>query len=468
MPLIARLDTLQTQQQTLSLQQRYALKLLQMNAVELRAEADAAAAENPFLELEDALSPEPEAEDVHNEAEPLEAMYSSWADRSYSADEGSPLEQIASPATLRSDLKAELRSLKLPERDRLLVACLIEELDDDGLLRTPLETVAREYSAFAQAPLEEWERALATLKTFDPPGVGASSPTEALALEALRLGDENESLRPAAELLAQILRTKLDALAKRSESDLLALAGGKRQLLSESLALLSRLNPHPASTYGEITSSYVRPDILIVKQSERWVAMIHPAAQPNVRLVDSARQLSVQGSTPFANYLREARQLVGSIAARQETLLRTAQAVVARQQAVFAEGWGALRPCTMAEVAAELQFSESTVSRAVSGKYCLGPGEVFELRRLFTTGGVSTVDEAGREVLAASTQIRARIAQLIAQEPSARPLSDQAIADILRAEGTAITRRTVAKYRDLEGIPSTRIRAARSRATSSS
>ena len=120
------------------------------------------------------------------------------------------------------------------------------------------------------------------------------------------------------------------------------------------------------------------------------------------------------------------------------------------------------------EVAAELQLSESTVSRAVSGKYCLGPGEVFELRRLFTTGGVSTVDEAGREVLAASTQIRARIAQLIAQEPSARPLSDQAIADILRAEGTAITRRTVAKYRDLEGIPSTRIRAARNRATSSS
>lgn len=482
MPLIsAGLSAAQIQQQTLAPQQQYALRILHMSAEELLEEAERAAEENPLLEC-DPPAPENEAHPageaaLHEEAEtqrtesesilpedrgPLENVYSSWSGSSGGDSDDVPaVERVAAEQSLRDDLLAELGSLQVSSLTRELITCLIEELDDSGFLPEPIDAVAESYAKIVSAPLSRWSEALDILKTFDPPGIGASGPTEALALQAERLMAEGKIPEAAGRLLIRLLKEKLRQIAAQDRRQLLAAAEGDEALLDAALALLKTLNPHPASGYSSQSTQYVIADIVVRDRHGRWEAELNPQAQPSVRLSSVAQGLAVDEASPFGRYLAEARRLVSSIEARQSTLLRTAMLAVSRQQAFFTEGRAGLKPLAISEAASELGLSDSTVSRAVSGKFFQCPLGVFELRSLFLLPSVQATDASGMTQAVSPARIRARICALVAEEPPQKPLSDQALTERLNAEGFDITRRTVAKYRDLEGIPAARLRGAR-------
>ena len=440
------------QQQTLAPQQQYALRLLRMNALELLAEADLAAEENPLLEreaqeeaaeTESAPSLHEESEAVRGEDEtpfpedrgPLENIYSGWSGSGADhADETPAVERVAAQSSLRDDLIAELNSLSTDELTHELVISLIEELDDSGFLPQSLAETAESLKRIVSAPLDAWQKALALLQTFDPPGVGASSPAESLALQVRRRMESGSVQKDTGELLIELILKHLKEIAADDGKALLAAAGGDRKKLDAALSLLKTLNPHPAANYASEATQYVIADITIRRESGHWRAFLNPGAQPGLRL-------SISG-----------------IEARQTTLLRAAEFATERQQAFFEKGRAALLPLTIGEAAAALGLSDSTVSRAVSGKYFQCPLGTFELRSLFLLPAVQAVDAEGLSASVTPLRIRARISELIAQENPEKRLSDQALTELLRAEGFDITRRTVAKYRDLEGIPTARLR----------
>ena len=479
MPAIsAGLGAVLLQQQTLAPQQQYALRLLRMNAEELLDEAALAAEENPLLERDapaegadaapaDSAALHEEVESVRREGEaqlpddrgPLENAYSGWT-RGAGDDETPAVERVAATASLRDDLLAELGSLSADDETRRLAACLIEELDDSGLLPGTLEETVESLAAIVSAPIEAWRRALDLLQTFDPAGVGASSPAESLALQARRRVEEGLARPEAGALLERLVTSHLRQIAAQDRPRLIEAAGGDEALLDEALALLRTLNPHPAADYSGERTQYVVADIIVRRIDGVWTADLNPAAQPGLRLSSLAQSVAVDERTPFGRYLSEARRLISGIEARQTTLLRAARFAVSRQQAFFERGAAALIPLTIGEAAGELGLADSTISRAVSGKYLQCPLGTFELRSLFLLPSVQAVDAEGMSTSVSPARIRARIRELIAAEPAEKRLSDQSLTDMLREEGFDITRRTVAKYRDLEGIPTARLRGA--------
>lgn len=490
--LSAGLQLTQAQQQILAPQQQFALKLLRMTAQELLDEASLAAEENPLLEQEPPAEPALEAAapgarleeeggaaaDAAEASEsrlpedrgPLENAYSGWSGAG-GDDEGEPwIERVPARRTLRDDLLEELGTLSVAPLERELASCLIDEIDERGFITAPIEAIAADYERFAHADLAAWRRALALVQTFDPAGVGTAGPAAALALQARRAAAEGRADPLEAEAAARLVEHALKAVASGSRKALLAAIaplGGGEALLDRALALLKTLRPYPASEYGAPAAPYVVADLVALERAGRWHAALNPAAQPGLRLSELAQSAQAGRGTPFARYLDEARRLIAGIEARQTTLLRTAEFAVSRQQAFFREGAGALAPLRLADAAEALDLAESTISRAVAGKFIQSPQGTVELRRLFPAGGVPTKAPAGSAAGAAApaaaspARIRARIAELIAGESREKPLSDQALTDLLRQEGYDITRRTVAKYRDLEGLPSARLRAGR-------
>lgn len=479
------------QTQTLSPQQQFALKILQLSAAELLDQAEEILEDNPLLEREPLEEPEQTAAADKNDSPelveeagadrlgelpddrgPLENVYSSW--QNAGSDEGeSPIERVAARETLRGTLLADLNDLALPEPQRTLVACLIEELNDAGRLETPLEEIAQAYRRVVDAPIEDWQTARRTLQTrFEPAGIGAASPTQCLTLQTEHAVAEGRIDEAAGRLLSTLITEQLSTLAARDRKALVKAAraaGADEGALDRALALLPKLNPHPAADFAADAAPYIVPDLFVVRgrAGGPWQAEINPAAFPSIRIHALAAKCAVNDRAAYGQYLAEARRFVEALNAREDTLFRTASYAVERQQAFFNEGRSALAPLSIAQTAQALGLAESTVSRAVSGKFLQGPQGAMELRALFTRAGGSLgasgcadgSDEAGG---ASQEKIRARIAALISQEPPDAPLSDQKLTDILNAEGLGIMRRTVAKYRDLEGIPPARLRRHRS------
>ena len=486
------LALLQTQQQTLAPQQQFALKLLQMPAAELLANAELIAEENPFLEqeeqerTEETDTSEPklfeESEEGVNvpdhfcdtadqfaEVRPLERIYSSWVSSGTTSFDDSPaVEKIASSESLREYLLAELGSINISSSERLLVSCLIEELDERGFLTTPIEEIAKSYRSIANAPSDAWKAALSRLQSFDPPGIGASSAVDALIIQTQRASTEARVSKAAADVLCDLLKNDLAGLAKNDLKRMrLAFKRLKMSpedsILEEGLDFLHTLNPHPASAFVNDTPQYVIADLIVYKinsnvNDERpWRVALNPAASPAIKLSDAVALDRIPEDSLLSRYLNEAKDFIAALEARRATLVATARFAIEHQQRFYNEGQGELAPLTIQEAAEALGLAESTVSRAVSGKFLQTPRGTIELRSLFNRAVLKSGEALGESV--SQHKIRTRIVEIIRAEPTEKPLSDQAVTSRLQQEGYDITRRTVAKYRDLEGIPPARFRA---------
>ena len=474
-----------SQHLTLTPQLQQSIRLLQMSTVELEQEVEKYLQENPFLERADgdeappppdpglaaivpatpaAAEPMPEAAPDSAEAgderafDDADYVRDSWTDvdggsRNGGSDDDPLSFQRAATATLREHLLAQLGPTTLSQRDRTLVALLIDALDDDGYLTTSLEEIATLAPEELEIAPEEWRAALSLLQNFDPVGVGARSPAECLRLQLLAL----PATTPARALSLRLVDQHLPLLAARDYARLKRLLRCDDDALRQAQSLIRSLNPRPGACHAATDAHYVIPDVIVTKVRGVWTARLNEAAIPKLRLhqlyASLMRRARDAASAPLAGQLQEAKWLIKNVHQRFETILRVAQAIVERQRHYFDHGEVAMRPLVLREIADILGLHESTISRVTTQKYMLTPRGTLELKYFF--GSFVSTDTGGA---ASATAIRALIRQLIAAETPKSPLTDSRLAELLGAQGIIVARRTVAKYRESLQIPPVNLR----------
>ncbi len=480
--------------QTLALtpQLQQSIRLLQLSTLELNTELEQILADNPLLErLDDPLqacvpilgngnldlhgtAAPPQTDAMSADASASEAGGAEARDEAtdrVEADDDQDLRgadfdpvrrgsddpedgdwpQLApTPPRLREHLAAQLGETRTSARDRALVELLIDELNEDGLLETPLEEIAASLPEALDIDPGELMTALRLLQSFEPVGIGARNLRECLLLQ-LDAAERNCASDPIRSIARTIVSEHLEALAARDWPRMRKLLGCDEASLRQAQQMIRRLDPRPGASMTGDAPSYIIPDVVVRKIRSNWTVELNPAAMP--RLMVNEHYAGIlkrnRGNHPaLAGQLQEARWLVKNIHQRFDTILRVSRAIVERQRAFFSHGEIAMRPLVLREIADTLGLHESTVSRVTTHKYMLTPAGTFELKHFF---GSHVSTESGGS--ASSTAIRAVIRQLIDSEDCRQPLSDNRIAELLGGQGFVVARRTVAKYRESLKIP---------------
>jgi RNA polymerase sigma-54 factor len=469
------LQTRLGQQLTLTPQLRQAIRLLQLSAIELELEINAAVEANPLLELQEAGaedgvdgSPEVEApgegdppKNEKSEAErddggdefetPPDFDWDDGTGRGRGNGNGDGEEgehQVAAPMDLHEHLMWQLRLSHLPPRDLAIGEALIEAIGADGYLELPVEDIAACLRPEVVAEIDEVEAVLHLIQRFDPVGAGARNLSECLLLQLSLLDPDT----PELELARLIAAQHLDALARLGPPRLAAQIKRPPGAVETAVALLKSLDPKPGAQVSPGDAEFIVPDAIAYRQGGVW-KVATAGAQPALGINRHYERLIGKASREDDSYLRtqlqEARWLIKSLETRADTLLRVAKAIVRQQSGFLEHGTQAMRPLTLREVADELGLHESTISRATTRKYLRTPRGTFEFKYFFSSG-IAT--DAGGE--ASSTAIQAMMRKLIDAENPRSPLSDARLAEMLKSDGIPVARRTVAKYREAMNIRS--------------
>jgi RNA polymerase sigma-54 factor len=458
-----------SQHLALTPQLQQSIRLLQLSTLELEQELEKYLLENPLLERDDEVYAPPsppgsaagDGEKKPEEEAALAAEEESWlgependggyanSSGSFDDDDGDFHDVRAAVTSLREHLSWQLGLMGLPVRDRTLVQCLIDALNDDGYLTLSLEELAESLPAELEIELDELKIALRHLQNFDPTGVGARNAQECLVLQLKSLPKDE-----TCDLALSIVSDHLDLLAGRDFVKLKKLADCGDEQLREAQILIRGLDPRPGARYAAPDTRYITPDVVVRKAHGQWTVSINSDACPRLRINSLyARILSRQRGSGLSGQLQEARWLIKNVQQRFDTILRVAQAIVDRQRQFFEHGEVAMRPMVLREIADVLGLHESTVSRVTTQKYMATPRGIFELKYFF---GSHVATEVGGACSA--TAIRALIKQLVGAENAKKPLSDSQIADLLGQQGIVVARRTIAKYREALGIPPVKLR----------
>ncbi|OCA88166.1 RNA polymerase sigma-54 factor [Bacillus sp. FJAT-27225] len=420
----------QHQEIKLSLTQELAqaIALLQYNTQELSSFLEAKALENPLME-------------VDTTARYRGKKRVSTSERKENDINGLPME--AHP-TLEEHLFSQVPPGELNKFTRLVFKLLILNMDENGYFRGDIDQIATS----AKTTTDMVEGCLDEIQKLEPAGIGARSLQECLLLQLNRLGDDAENAKTiVTDYFTEFADKKWKQISKELKLPL--------HDIQQVQDLLQTLNPRPGAPFFTEKASYIVPDVVVEYSDGKWAVKLVEGTVPSIGFNDSLYQsLSAVGDRQAIKFLNEKfndyQWLARSIRQRNETLLKVTAKIVEKQTVFFEKGKGQLRPLTMKEVADEIGVHESTVSRTVREKYIGTPFGTFELK-LFFLSGIQTVADSN----ASSSQVKALIKEYINNEDKRRPISDQDIADrLMDSEGLVISRRTVAKYREQLGIPS--------------
>jgi RNA polymerase sigma-54 factor len=326
---------------------------------------------------------------------------------------------------------------------------VIESLDDNGYMTQTTQEIAEHCGA----SVEEAEKVAGVIRTFDPAGVGASCLSECLLLQLDALGITDDVTR-------QIVSEHIEDLASNRLAHIAKKFGLKKEEAQRIADTIRRLEPKPGRSFSNGTdANYIIPDVIVEKTPAGYSIAVNNDETPRLIINPYYKKIlrseeKGSGTAQFlSRRLNNAMWLIKSIDQRKDTIRRVAEAVVKHQTGFLDKGSKYLRPLTLKMIADEIGMHESTVSRAVNGKYMQTPRGVFEIKYFFASG----TGEGGAERVA-SGGIKAYIEELIEGENPAAPISDQNIADRLRVRGIDVSRRTIAKYRDEMGVPSSSAR----------
>ena len=418
-----------SQHLAMTMQLQQAIEILQLSAQELCATIEKEYLENPVLEMEYSTGRRERYEQDGSVNVRALADYLDGGSKqpAYFTDEDE--RQFDAPAPLHATLEEELleqvnftfKGEHGAEKERAVATFLVGSLDSRGYLTLPVAEVARAMACSEAEVL----RILAVIQGFEPAGVGARDLAECLRLQAQRQGLKEiaaaEHVRPAEVQMA--------------------------------VDIVRRLNPKPGSAYGAADSAYITPDVIIRKGEKGYEVEVEEAGVPQLHISALYRQSDTFDKATqkyIAGRLRAAAWLINSIEQRRTTIRRVVEEIVRRQTAYFEKGPAFLEPMTMKEVADTIGVHESTVSRAVANKYAELPTGVIALRSFFTARSART--DTGEDVAAAKA--KSAIERFIKGEDPKKPLSDQKLCTLLKAEGIALSRRTVMKYREQLGYDS--------------
>jgi RNA polymerase sigma-54 factor len=462
----------QSQQLVLTPQLRQAIQLLQLSNLELDAYLAEELSKNPLLESpSDEPDEEPAGDFVSDEGDSNEAPVDPGADNlimgeaeddrpldvdwtsealetdSYAdvvtsggGDEAFDFERVQySPSSLAEHLLDQLHGLSGAVGD--LARIISETLDDTGYLTVDLEQIAE----LSGAPLPLVEEALAVVQGLDPPGVGARSLAECLALQA-KAADRHD---PA---MARLI-DNLDLLSKGRMNDLKRICGVGDEDLADMVRELRAYDPKPGCRFSASAPEDITPDVFVRRTRTGFAVELNQATLP--RLLVNRRYYQELKSGPqdkrsrawLSECLQTANWLVKALDQRARTIVKVVSEIVKRQQGFFERGVSAMKPMTLREVADAIEMHESTVSRVTSNKYLLCERGLYELKYFFGSG-VQSAEGDG----AAAEAVKAAIKEVIDAETEI--LSDDAIAGLLKQKGFDVARRTVVKYREAIGIGS--------------
>ena len=457
------------QQLTMTPQLQQAIKLLQLSSLDLQQEIQQALYSNPLLELSDELE-QPEADSAASE-DPLTAerewddnpipeelpVDARWDDiypvspgpAQSAAGESRDFESFHNVTeSLQDHLRWQLNLTPMSATDRYIAETIIDAVTPEGFLDVDLEDMQ---AALAEQEIEPDEvvAVLHRVQQFDPAGVAAVDLRDCLLIQLRQFASGTPFLAEAIALVAD----HLPLVAERNYVQLRKATGLSQDRVQEAIRLIQSLNPRPGEQVGGGEVEYVVPDARVFKFEGAWQVTLNTEVTPRIGInrqyADLIRRADNSDDNTFLrNQLQEARWFLRSLESRNETLLRVASCIVEMQRGFLEHGPEAMRPMILADIAERLDLHESTISRVTTQKYIDTPQGVFELKYFFSSH-VST--DAGGEC--SSTAIRAMLKKMIAGENPARPLSDNKLAALFAERGIQVARRTVAKYREAMGIP---------------
>jgi RNA polymerase sigma-54 factor len=427
-------------QTALSPRLQRAVRLLQMSSLDFAQEVRQAVEVNPFLE-QDETPAEPAEDSASDEAPAAENWAIEGKGGARVADADGVFDTLEAHTSLADHLLGQVSVLPLGMRDRVLAAAVIESLEDDGYLRTPLEEVGAALQLLPAASAAELRIALRRVQSLEPAGVGARTVSECLTLQLDEVGPPETRA-----LAAAILRDHIDALAARDTRGLARRLGCMPAAIDAAFAAIRRLDPHPGWRFAEPSVHYITPDVIARKVRGQWKAVLNEAVVPRVRLnrtyVELFQRYRDAQHGELGAHLQEARWTLRNLEQRFSTIQGIAQAILKRQHHFLAYGSLAMKPLALRDIADEVGVHESTVSRVTNNKFIATPCGVFELKYFFSRGMATSSGGS-----CSPTAIRGLIAEMIAEEPPGEPLSDVEIARRLAAQGLMVARRTVTKYR---------------------
>jgi RNA polymerase sigma-54 factor len=482
-------------QQVLAPQLQQSLQLLQAPTLELKALVEQELQQNPVLEevaiedmeqkekndrdgettaeaaAADPAEPPPDVtfdpssektandpvEDFQAEFEKLTQLDQEWRD--HFAQTNLPMRQSAEDeekrqfmfdslvagTSLQENLMEQVRLSDISDEQRPVAEMIIGNIDDYGYLKTSAEELAFSTGVAPNDILE----VLKVIQTFHPPGVGARDLRECLMLQLERDGRQDS-------IEYRIVNQFMDALGKRRLPEIARGVSESVDEVQKAVARIALLEPRPGRAFLPDNDQFIMPEVFVNKSDGEFNVSTNNEQIPHLRISNTYKDLMAQAdsSSEVREYIREkiraGKFLIKSLQQRQQTILNIGKEIVKRQREFMEKGVAFLKPMTMVQVAEVVGVHETTVSRAVSGKYMQTPQGIFEMKYFFTSG-IQTASGEGMS----NTSVKDMIADLFKKENPQKPLSDQEVVKILGEKGIVIARRTVAKYRsELNILPS--------------
>ena len=433
---------------TVKLQQ--AIQILQLSSQDLRATIEKEYLENPALEMDDDFA-SPDAGEKLTDRYSIEEIASlanylnedEPQPRGVKAEVKQSFEAAASSGlTLEEDLLEQVNFAFREDTDKGIAVFIVGSIDSRGYLTMPLEEIARSM----QTATAEVEAVLEVIQAFEPAGVGARDLSECLRIQAKRQGIYEG-------LVAAVIDHHLDEVAEARYKVIADEENCSLEDLQLAVDIIRTLNPKPGSSYGDASSDYIVPDVVVRKVDGKYIVLVNDDTIPHLNIASVYREhadFDPDTRKYIEQRLNSAVWLLKSIEQRRQTLRHVVEEIVRQQQDYLEKGPRFLHPLLMKTVADQIGVHESTVSRAVANKYVEMPHGVVALKKFFTAnlGG----DGSGEEFIA--LQAKKAIEELIQAEDSRKPLSDQKLAQLLLEKKMKLSRRTVMKYREQLGFPS--------------
>ena len=433
------LELTQSQKLIITMQLKQSLNILNMSKLELEEEIKREYEENPLLEVE--KSGEVDWERYIKNIENSRPSYKN--ELYYNYDNDINLENIIKNTySLYENLHLQVSLHKINKIEKEICDYIIDSLDEDGYLRIDEKYIIDELNITNSL----FEMCLKIVQQLEPVGVGARNLSECLIIQMRNLGIDNA-------LLETIVSKDLELIGKNKYKEITKKYNISMQKCVNLINIIKTLEPKPGRVCSDEKSVYIQPDVIVEKIEDEFIVYINESDSLKIRISNFYKEIlkNSKYDESTKNFIKEklnsATGLVKSIESRKSTILKIAKEIVKNQKDFFDKGEKYIKPMKMKDIAQNLDFHESTISRGVNGKYMLTPFGIYEFKYFF-----SSALETNYDNLASSVSIKRMIQETIKSENKKKPLSDDQISKILNDSGINIARRTIAKYREELGI----------------
>ena len=435
----------------MTLQIQLAIKLLQLNSLELQKEIDEQILVNPFLENENSS----ELTEITSEIPTLSSIYNN---EESNARKLNTFEQLSSkPQSLRDYLMWQLRMSSMNSDDQFIAYNIIDYINDAGFFTESIEDLFLLLKKSIEITFQEIFAVLHKIQHLDPIGIGATSLKTCLLIQLEHYHQKNPSYLKAKNIINKLEDDINPALSNFHE--FISLFEREDEKNKDVTELIKSLNPRPGNIRSEsLQQEHIVPDVIITKKDGKWTTELNPEINPKIRInkiyQNLMKDISNKKDVEYVKTnLQDAKFFLKALQNRNITILKVARKIFSKQINFLNQGEIAMTPLTLKDIAGEINVHESTVSRCTNNKYVQTPRGVFEMKYFFSS---ELKTDFGKMI--SSTTIKSMLKKIISNEDAKDPLSDSQIANNLSKNGIKVARRTVTKYRETLSIPSSKDR----------